>query len=144
MGSGVEIPFHEDIIFNLCSTSADRFLEQHPPGIFFIGQQLVDGFPILSGSVSGGWDALLFQASSDFPQTITSKILLKYPAHYLRLIGIHHQFSIRTNFISIAFAASHLGTAILKPFPETVLDGFTFLYRVHFRIPFENKNTAVK
>ena len=36
MGSGVEIPFHEAIIFNLYSASADCFLEQHSSGVFFI------------------------------------------------------------------------------------------------------------
>ena len=36
MGSGIEIPSHEVIIFNLNSASADRFLEQHSPSIFFI------------------------------------------------------------------------------------------------------------
>ena len=48
-----------------------------------------------SGSASGGGDALFFQTSNNFPKAITSKILLKYPAHYLRLIGIHCQLYIK-------------------------------------------------
>ncbi len=30
MGAGVEIPFHEAIVFDLDSASAERLLEQHP------------------------------------------------------------------------------------------------------------------
>ena len=35
---GVELPICETIIFYLGSTSADSFLEQYPPRVFFIGE----------------------------------------------------------------------------------------------------------
>ena len=144
MGVGVEIPIHETIIFDLDSAGADRFLKQYPSGIFFIGEQFVNRFPVPSGFAGGGGNTLLFQANSNFPKAVTGKILLKYPAHYFRLIGIHCQLTIRTDFISLAPAFCHFGTAVLKSFPETVLNRFTFLHHVHFKTPFKNKNTAVK
>ena len=36
MGAGIKIPIHQAIVFNLDSASADRFLEQHSSGVFFI------------------------------------------------------------------------------------------------------------
>ena len=102
MGSGIEIPSHEVIIFNLNSASADRFLEQHSPSIFFVREQFVDGFPIPSGPAGGGRDVLSFQTSSNFSKAITSKTLLKYPTYYPRFIGIHYQLTIRINIISIS------------------------------------------
>ena len=36
MGAGVEIPFHEAIVFDLDSAGAERLLEQHPSGVFFV------------------------------------------------------------------------------------------------------------
>lgn len=36
MGVGIEIPLHKAIIFNLCATSADRFLEYHMSNVFLI------------------------------------------------------------------------------------------------------------
>ena len=85
MRAGIEIPFHEAIVFDLDSAGADRFLEQHSSSIFFIGEQFVDGFPIPSGFAGGGGNALPLQTSRNFPQTVTSKIPFKYPAHYLSL-----------------------------------------------------------
>ena len=61
MGAGIEIPFHEAIVFDLDSAGTDRFLEQHPSGIFFIGEQFADGFPIPSGPASRGKNTLFFQ-----------------------------------------------------------------------------------
>ena len=84
MGTGIEIPLHEAIVFYLSRTGADRFLKQHPSDVFFIGEQFVNRLPIPSGSAGRGGDALPFQASSNFPQAVTSKILLKYPTHYFR------------------------------------------------------------
>ena len=133
MGAGIEIPIHEAIVFNLNRTGTDRFLKQHPSGIFFIGEQFVNRLPIPFGSAGGGGDALLFQASSNFPLTITGKILLKYPAHYLCLIGIHRQLTIRINIISIALALYYFGVAVLKSFPGTVLDCFTLLHHIHYQ-----------
>ena len=45
MGAGVEIPFHEAIVFDLDSAGAERLLEQHPSGVFFIGEQFVNCLP---------------------------------------------------------------------------------------------------
>jgi hypothetical protein len=47
------------------------------------------------------------------------------------LIRVYFQLTVRANFISIAFATSHLGTAILKTFPEAAFDCLTFLNCVH-------------
>ena len=121
MGVGVKEPIHEAIIFDLDSASADRFLKQYPSGIFFIGEQFGDRFSVPFEPTSGGGDALPFQTSSDFPQTVASKILLKYPAHNLGLLGIYCQLTVRSDFISIAFAASHLGTAVLELFLRLAL-----------------------
>lgn len=68
-----------------------------------------------------GENALFFQASSNLPEVITSRILLKYPSYYLRLMGIRRQLTIRINIVSIALALCHFGTAVLKFFPEAVL-----------------------
>ena len=144
MGASIKIPIYEAIIFYLNRTSADSRLKQHPSGIFFIGEQFVNRLPIPFGSASGGGDALFFQTSNNFPKAITSKILLKYPAHYLRLIGIHCQLTIRINIISVALALCHFGATILESFPEAVLNCFTFLYRIHYNSPSTNENTAVK
>ena len=146
MGADMEILPREVIVFDLNSASADCLLKRYPPGIFFVGKQFVNCFPVPSGPASGGGDTLPFQPGSNLPQTITGKILLKYPAHYLRLIGIHCQLTIRINIISIALAPAfcHFGAAVLKPFPEAGLNGFAFLYHIHYNAPSTNENTAVK
>ena len=46
MGIRVEIPSYETIIFELGVACIDGFLEQNPPGIFFIGEQLADCFAL--------------------------------------------------------------------------------------------------
>ena len=46
--------------------------------------------------------------------------------------------------ISIALTFCYSGTAVLKSLLEAGFDCFTFLYCVHFKVPFKNKNTAVK
>ena len=94
MSVGVEIPIHEAIIFNLRSAGADSFLEQYPSCVFFVGEQLVNCFPVPYGLACWGWDALPLHARSDFPQAVTSKIPLKYPAYKLGLVGIYHQLAI--------------------------------------------------
>ena len=81
---------------------------------------------------------------SNFPKAVTSKIPFKYPVHHLGFVRIYFQFSIRIDRVSVALALCHFGAAILKPFPETVLNCFTFLYHVHYNSPSINKNTAVK
>ena len=73
MGAGVKIPIHEAVIFYLNSASADRFLEQHPPCIFFIGEQFVDGFPIPSGLASGGGDPCLSKPTAIFPRLLPAR-----------------------------------------------------------------------
>ena len=70
MGAGIKIPIHEAIIFDLDSTSADCFLKQYPSGVFFIGEQFVNRFPVPLGSACGGGDTLPFQISSNFPKAI--------------------------------------------------------------------------
>ena len=125
MGVGREIPVHEAIVFNLNCSSADGFLKQHPFGVFFIGEQFVNRFPVPFGPAGGGGDALPFQPGSNFPQTITGKIPFKYPAHYFGFVWIYLQFSVRIDCVSIALAFCHFRAAALKPFPETVLNGFT-------------------
>ena len=67
----------------------------------------------------------MLQPRSNFPKAVTCKILFKYPTHYFGF-WVHRQFTIRANFISIAFAVGHFGTAVLEPFSETVLDCFVF------------------
>lgn len=42
MGTGVEMPFHEAIVFNLKCACADRFLEQRSACVLFIGKQFVN------------------------------------------------------------------------------------------------------
>ena len=39
MSIGVKIPIHEAIVFDLKSTGADGFLEQHSACVFFISEQ---------------------------------------------------------------------------------------------------------
>ena len=51
MGVAVEIPIHETIIFDLESTGADCFLEQHPSSIFFIRRQLVNRLLVPAGDL---------------------------------------------------------------------------------------------
>ena len=46
MGVGVEIPIHEANVFNLRNAGANRLLEQYPSSVFFVGEQLVNCFPI--------------------------------------------------------------------------------------------------
>ena len=36
MGIGIKIPLHKAIVFDLSTTSADGFLEQHPACILFV------------------------------------------------------------------------------------------------------------
>ena len=144
MGAGVEIPFHEAIVFDLNSAGAERLLEQHPSGVFFIGEQFVDGFPIPFGPAGGGGNALPFQTRSNFSKAVTSKILFKYSVHHLGFVRIYFQFSIRIDRVSVALTLCHFGAAVLKPFPETVLDCLAFLYHIHYNFPPTNKNTAVK
>ena len=86
MGAGIEIPFHEAIVFNLNRASADCLLEQYPSGIFLIGKQFVDSFPVPFGLSSGRGNTLLLQPSSNLPKAVTSKIPFKYPAYYFILI----------------------------------------------------------
>ena len=78
---------------DLDSASADRFLKEHPSGVFFIGEQFVNCIYIYSlnhvRSVSEFIRSIRSGIGQGY-QEITSKILLKYPAHYLRFIGIHH------------------------------------------------------
>ena len=73
----------------------------------------------------------MLQPGSDLSQAVTSNILFKYPTHYFGFLEIHRQFTIGTNFISIAFAASHLRTAILEAFPKASLNCIAFLYHIH-------------
>ena len=134
MGVGVKESIHETIIFDLDSTSADRFLKQYPSGVFFIGEQFVNRLPIPFWPAGGGGDTLLFQTSSNFPKTVTCNIPCKYPAHYLRLIGIYRQLTIRTDFIPIALAFCHFGTAVPKTLPQAYFDGLAFLKCVHWFI----------
>ena len=47
MGTSVEILFHKAIVFDLNSASVDSLLEQHPSGVFFVPEQLADGFSTL-------------------------------------------------------------------------------------------------
>ena len=144
MGVAVEIPIHETIIFDLESTGADCFLEQHPSSIFFIRRQLVNRLLVPAGSACWRWNTLPFQSGSNLSQAVTGKMPFKYPAHHLSLIGIHCQFTIKASLISVTLAASHFVVAIPKASPKPRLDGFTFLYHVHYNFPPINKNTAVK
>ena len=94
MSIGVEIPIYETMVFDLGNASADRLLKQHTSCIFFVGEQLVNCFPVPYGFACWGWDALPLQTRSDFPQAVTGKIPLKYPAYNLGLVGIYHQLAI--------------------------------------------------
>ena len=102
----VEIPFHETIVSNLNCASADCFLEQYSPGIFFIREQFIDSFPVPFGSACPGWDVSLLQTRSDFSKAVASQVSLKYSAYHLELIRIYGQLIIRADFISITFAAA--------------------------------------
>lgn len=115
MKAGIEIPFHEAIVFDLDSAGADRFLEQHSPSIFFIGEQFVDCFPIPFGLASGGRNTLLFQPGSNFPQTVTSKIPFKYPTHHLGFVRIYFQLSIRIDRVHTPDQQLHLHGILAPP-----------------------------
>ena len=135
MGAGVEIPFHEAIVFDLDGAGADRFLEQHPSGVFFIGEQFVNCLPIPFGPAGGGGNALPFQTRSNFSKAVTSKILFKYSVHHLGFVRIYFQFSIRIDRVSVALALCHFGAAVLKTFSETAFNCFTFLNCIHYDPP---------
>ena len=94
MRVGVEIPIHEASIFYLDSTSADNFLEQYPPRIFFIGGQLVESFPVPFDLSGGGEDAFFLQAGGDCSQTAAAEVLIEDPADSGGFIGIDGQLSI--------------------------------------------------
>ena len=127
------------IIFNLCSTCAECFLEQHSSSIFFVREQLVNCFPIPFGAACWRKNILLFQVGGNFSQAIPRQILLKYPAHHLRLIRIHYQFTIRSDFISIAFDCKHgilTGVDIYAPNQKESLLVLSHLeHQIHDGIP---------
>ena len=130
-GGEAVIPFRETIILDLDSADAESLLEQHPSGVFFIGEQFVDGFPIPFGPAGGGGNALPFQTRSNFPKAVTSKIPFKYPVHHLGFVRIYFQFSIRIDRVSVALTLCHFGAAVLKAFPKAGLDCFAFLNHIH-------------
>ena len=68
MDVGVKILIYEAIVFYLSYTSADRFLEQHPSCVFFIGQQFVECLPVPFGLASGGADVFASKADAIFPK----------------------------------------------------------------------------
>ena len=70
MRIGVEIPIHEAIIFYLGSTSADSFLEQYPPRVFFIGEQLIECFPVPFGLSGGREDTFFSKPSAIVPRLL--------------------------------------------------------------------------
>lgn len=79
MGAGVEIPFHEAIVFYLGNTSTDHLLKQDTAGIFFIGEQLVDCFSV--PLCFAGWRryTLPLQPNGYFSKAVARSILLKDP-----------------------------------------------------------------
>ena len=113
---GVKVPIHEAVIFELRSTCADSFLEQHPACVFFIGQQLIERLPVPFRLAGGGKDAFRFQCRSDFSQAVSTEVTLKNPADNSGLIGIDCQLAVRPDGVAIAPALGHFGGAILKTF----------------------------
>ncbi len=67
MGAGIKIPIHEAIVFDLGSAGAERFLEQNPACVLFIGENLVNRFTVPFRPTSGRGDTLFLQAGSNFP-----------------------------------------------------------------------------
>lgn len=80
VGIRVEIPSYETIIFELGVACIDGFLEQNPPGIFFIGEQLADCFAIPFGFTRGGGNASDFQRLGNLAKAVTAEVTLEDPA----------------------------------------------------------------
>lgn len=68
---GIKILIHEAIGFDLGAADADRFLEEYPTRVFFVGNKLVESFSIPFGFTRRGGDILFLKPSGDFAQTIT-------------------------------------------------------------------------
>lgn len=136
MGSGMKIPIHEAIVFDLDSAGANSFLEKHTTCIFFVGEQFVDCFSIPLGLACRGENALLFQTSDNFPEAFSGFVLLENPCDYFGFFGVDDQRAVRGYIISVASALCHFGTAVLKAFPETGFNCFTFFKCVHRCISF--------
>ena len=114
MGIGIKIPLHKAIVFDLGTTSADGFLEQHPACILFVRQQFIESLSIPLGLTCGREDALFLQPSGNLAETVTVEVAVKDPADDGSLIRINHQLTIRSNVIAIAFALGHLRRAVLE------------------------------
>lgn len=91
MGSGMKIPIHEAIVFDLDSAGANGFLEKHTTCIFFVGEQFIDCFSIPFRLACWGENALLLQTSSDFSKTLSDFVLLKNPYDHFGFFGVDNQ-----------------------------------------------------
>lgn len=87
MGAGIEIPIHEAIIFDLSGSGAYGFLTQHPPGVFFIGQQSVERLPVPFRLAGKGKDEFCFQCRCDFSQAVAMEVTLENPVDDSGLIS---------------------------------------------------------
>ena len=116
MSVGVEIPIHEAIIFDLGTTSADRFLKENPPCVFFVGDQIVECLPIPLGFARWGKNTPLLQPSSNFAQAVAAEVTLKNQADNGGFLRVNDQLTVWVGVISIASALGHLGGTILKAF----------------------------
>ena len=132
MGSGIEIPIPEAMVFNLSCASADGFLKQHPSGVFFVGEQLVNCFSIPPGLAGRGENLLLLQTSGNFSKAVAVQISLENPADNFGLHWINSQLAIRSRGVSIAFAPGHFRGTILETFPQTGFNRKT-LFNVSIR-----------
>lgn len=139
----IKIPLHKAIVFDLSTTSADGFLEQHPACILFVRQQFIESLSIPFGLTCGRGDALFLQPSGNLAETVTVEVAVKDPADDGSLLRVNHQLTIHSNAITIAFALGHLRSAVLKTSAQASPDRLTFFNNVHENLPFRKIKTTV-
>ena len=126
MRVGIEIAICEASIFNLDNAGANRFLKEYTTCIFFIGEQLLNCFPIPSLRSRWREDPLFFKASGNLTKTFPGPILLKDPEDDSSFLMINDQCAIWRSLISVASAPRHFGTAVLKTFPKSSFNSLLF------------------
>lgn len=139
----IKIPLHKAIVFDLGTTSADGFLEQHPACILFVRQQFIESLSIPLGLTCGRGDALFLQPSGNLAEIVTVEVTVKDPADDGSLIRINHQLTIRSNAIAIALELGHLRNAVLETSAQASPDRLAFFNNVHENLSFRKIKTTV-
>lgn len=93
----------ETIIFNLGCAGANRFLKEYTACIFFIGEQLINCFPIPSLLSCWREDPLFFKASGNLTKTFPCLILLEDPEDDSSFLMINDQRAVWCNLIAVAY-----------------------------------------